>query len=107
MQPPKGQADYFDPGSFNARCSLCGAKRKDRQLRKHWQGQWRCDDCWDTRQPQDFARGIKDDPSTPFVQNPGDLFIITCTINGQAAIGDLGIAGCMRAENNFWSPEYT
>ncbi len=60
--------DYWEPGGWNIQCFACGFKRKASEMRKQWQGYWTCPDCWTPRQPQDFVRGIPDNPSVPFVQ---------------------------------------
>lgn len=63
-----GRADYYAQGDWNVACSECGRKRKSRQMVRNWQGQYRCPEHNEPRQPQDFARGVKDDMSVPFVQ---------------------------------------
>lgn len=100
-----GQADYFKPGDFNAACSICGRKRKGSTLVRNWQGLWRCVKHNEPRQPQDFARGIIEHPETPFIQKETDTFVLVCTFNGQAALPDIAVAGCMRAGNGFINPE--
>ena len=69
--------DYFKPGDWNALCSMCGAKKKASQLVKNWQGQWRCPEHNEPRQPQDFVRSVPDDQSVPWSQDPTDTFIFT------------------------------
>jgi hypothetical protein len=70
-----GQADFLVQGDFNVACSMCGRKRKARTMERNWQGQYRCPWHNEPRQPQDFARGVKDDMSVPYVQNPAPLFV--------------------------------
>ena len=93
-----GPFDYYKDGDWNAICSMCGHKFKASMLRKHWQGQWRCRKCWEIRQPQDFVRGIPDNPNPPWTQpdlsNEGD-FISTCTFPGRIALPSLAVAGCV------------
>lgn len=66
-----GRADYLEEGSWNARCSMCNAKRKASELVKNWQGQWRCPEHNEPRHPQDFVRGVPDIQMAPWVQQPG------------------------------------
>lgn len=75
MADRKGHADFLQLGDWNATCSLCGFKFKASELRKHWQGQYRCQKCWEPRHPQDYVKGIPDDMSVPWSQPPADFFI--------------------------------
>ena len=59
---------YFAPGDWNINCSMCGRVIKASQAEKNWQGQWRCRRCNEPRHPQDFVRGVPDQPAAPFVQ---------------------------------------
>lgn len=90
-----GQADFYKPGDWNAVCSCCGHKFKASQLQKHWQGQMRCARCMEPRHPQDFVRGVKDDPSVPFTQKPIDAFTAICSWNGRTAVPGYSEPGCM------------
>jgi poly(3-hydroxybutyrate) depolymerase len=102
--PPKGQADFYSPGDFNAVCSMCGRKRKASTMEKNWQGLYRCPAHNDQRQPQDFVRGVVDNQSTPWAQNPGIQFVGLCTINTQSAFPGIGLPGCMIPGNNIYHP---
>ena len=97
-------ADYLKLGSWNARCDRCGAKFKGDELRKTWDGLFACVRCWEPRQPQDFVRGIQENPTPPFVRNPPDLFIGTCGPSGRTSYPDTAVAGCWIAE--FIDPAY-
>jgi len=72
--PVKGQADYLVLGDYNAACSMCGRKRKASQLVRNWQGLYRCPEHNEPRQPQDFARGIKENMGVPWAQTEQILF---------------------------------
>jgi hypothetical protein len=93
--PIKGPADYWEPGDWNARCSICGAKAKASTLVRNWQGFYRHPRCNEPRQPQDFVRGIKENITVPWSQPMGRLFVNFCTLNGQSAIPGFAIPGCM------------
>ncbi len=71
-------------GQWRACCDICGRSNLSGQLRKAWDGSFRDDACFEIRQPQDFVRGIKDNPSVPFARpfvyafvnyNPDDTVI--------------------------------
>lgn len=56
---------YYEPGDHNGVCDICGFGFKFSQLRKAWDNSWRCDADYEIRQPQDFVRGVKDNPAIP------------------------------------------
>lgn len=93
--PQKGRADYLALGDFNAACSMCGRKRKASMLVRNWQGLYRCPEHNEPRQPQDFARGVKEVISPPWAQIETDQFITFCSFNGRSAIPGWAEAGCM------------
>jgi hypothetical protein len=90
----RGRADYFAPGDWNVACSMCGRKRKASQMVKNWQGQWRCPEHNEPRQPQDFVRGVQDIQTPPFAQLEEDIDLTVCTFNGCSAIPGWAIPGC-------------
>ena len=94
--PVKGRADFYLPGSWSARCSMCGAKRHANELVKNWQGLWRCQEHNEPRHPQDFVKAVVDDQSVPWNQPfSTDNYTSFCTFNGQSAIPGYAIPGCM------------
>lgn len=54
-------ADYLALGDYNAICDRCGQKFKASHLKLTWEGLRTCSECWEPRQPQDFARGGRDE----------------------------------------------
>src|SRR5260221_6769961 len=102
--PEKGRADFYSPGDFNAVCSMCGKKRKASWMERNWQGLYRCPDHNEPRQPQDCVRGVKDEQSTLWAQLLQGVFTTFCTMNTQAALPDVGVADCMRADNTLYDP---
>lgn len=68
--PGAGRADaWWEDGSWNASCSMCGRKRKASMLVRNWQGLYRCPIHNEIRQPQDFARGLpNEDMQVPWAQ---------------------------------------
>jgi hypothetical protein len=97
--PVLGRTDYFSPGDYNAACSMCGRKRKASKMVKNWQGLYRCPEHDEPRQPQDFARGVKDIMTVPWAQKETDLFVTFCSINGRSSVAGWAEAGCMVAGN--------
>jgi len=79
-----GSADFWKEGDWNAACSMCGRKRKASTLVRNWQGQWRCPEHNDTRQPQDFVRAVPENQTPPWVQPQTDTF------QGAIACGNAG-----------------
>jgi hypothetical protein len=73
--PQKGRADYLALGDYNVACSMCGRKRKASELVRNWQGLYRCPEHNEPRQPQDFARGIKEVISPPWAQIETDNYV--------------------------------
>lgn len=74
--PRKGRADHLVLGDHNAACSMCGRKRKASTMERNWQGLYRCPWHNEPRQPQDFARGVKEVISPPWAQIETDKFVI-------------------------------
>ena len=100
-RPIRGRADYYKPGDWNAVCSMCGAKRKASQLVLNWQGQYRCPEHNESRQPQDFVRAVPDVQSVPWSQPPVDQFItMVCDFVNSQGLADYAVADCARADIN-------
>ena len=87
-------ADYLKLGDHNAYCSMCGAKFKASELLKHWQGQYRCTRCWEPRHPQDYARGVPDNPSVPWSQPPLEIDVVGCDYPGKTCYASMALADC-------------
>ena len=66
--PGKGSADFLREGDWNSMCWECGRKKKASELWKYWQGYWICPSHWNPRQPQDFAKGVHETITPPWVQ---------------------------------------
>lgn len=61
-------SDYLRQGDWNAMCWECGRKKKAGDLWKYWQGYYICPRHWNPRQPQDFAKGVAEHITPPWVQ---------------------------------------
>lgn len=96
----KGRADFLSLGDWNAVCYQCGRKRKASTLKRNWQGFWVCPEHWETRQPQDFVRGIQDIQTPPWTQPmPTDQLLYFCTPVTSSSGAGFAQAGCMVAGN--------
>lgn len=97
-------ADFLDLGNWNANCAKCGFKFKASELIKESAGaglssMYVCRKCWRPRQPQDFVRGIPENPSAPFVQKFPETYVTDfCTLQGISALPDYAIADCAIAD---------
>lgn len=101
--PPRGRADFLSLGDWNTVCYECGHKFKASTMRKHWQGYWVCPEHWEARHPQDFVKGVPDNPTPTWVQpEPADTFVKFCTPNGMTDIAGFALAGC--AKPGYVSP---
>src|SRR5260221_402532 len=58
--------NWFEGGSWNAACDICGRVFKSGQLIRAWDNSMRCSRCFETRQPQDFVRAVQDKQDTPW-----------------------------------------
>lgn len=92
--PGKGRADFYEGGDWNAVCYQCGRKRKGSDLKKHWQGYYVCSEHWESRQPQDFVRGVQDNVTPPYQQPFNDTFTAVCTPEGLTATPGIAEPGC-------------
>ncbi len=54
---------YYKHGDNSVICDRCGIKTRASKLKEEWTGLQVCSSCWETRHPQDFVRGVKEDPS--------------------------------------------
>lgn len=80
-----GPEDYLKLGSFNVICDRCGFKYKNGETRIDWMGLRVCDKCFETRHPQEFLRGVPDDPS---VEQPRpDAVVPTMVPQGNLGVG--------------------
>lgn len=87
-------ADYYKSGDYNAECSMCGGKFKAGELRKHWQGMYRCARCWEPRQPQDFVKAPPPETPPPWIQPPNDVFAPLCSAQTRSAVPGSAGPGC-------------
>jgi hypothetical protein len=101
-QPTKGTADYYKEGDWNVSCSMCGRKLKASEAVKNWQGMYRHPWHDEPRQPQDFARGVKDLIAVPFSQPETDNQLLVCSLNRQSGVPGFGMPGCMIPGNTYF-----
>ena len=77
----------YIPGDWLAICDRCGFKFHASKLRKTWDGLMVDAACFETRNPQDLMRPIKDDPSVPWTRADADS---VTTSDGMTAVVDVG-----------------
>lgn len=63
-----GPADYYQHGSWNFRCDQCGKKLKAGEGLKQWNNLMVGPECFEFRNPLDFAKGIPDNPTPPWTR---------------------------------------
>lgn len=80
----------YIPGDFWRICDRCGFKKRASQTSRTWDGLYVCHEDFETRHPQDFVRGRKDNQVVP---NPRPETIdslagpLTTHLSAAAAIG--------------------
>lgn len=66
---------HFINGDWLADCDICGKTFHASELRQRWDGFRVCSLDYETRQPQDFVRGIADTQAPPWTAPaPTDTF---------------------------------
>lgn len=98
-------------GGYNAICKVCGFKFKNFEMKMRWDKVITCQDCWETRHPQEFLR-VRDDfhplpwtsPDTEVgtIDEISDGEIFVCSINTRQPKAGIGCAGC--AELGYVKP---
>lgn len=87
----------YKRGDWYAICDVCGFKYHASQIRERWDGARVCWKDYEIRQPQDFARVVRDDPTPPWQRPPpADTFVSpgVCTVWGRSAIPGYAVPGC-------------
>lgn len=90
--------NYYLSGEFNVTCDRCSKKIKAHKAKHEWTGFIVCEDCFETRHPQDFVKAQTDKITVPFTRPiPTYVFVevpYICTIDGITGVVGLAIAGC-------------
>jgi len=90
------------PGTWKAICDVCGFEFYSDELKQRWDGLMVCSHDWEPRHPQDFVRGVPDNPAPPWVRSePPDEFIHVCDIIGVQPWADYAVAGCATVGSTF------
>lgn len=55
----------YQKGTWNGTCDICGLAFKFTEMVKCWDNSWRDRACFEPRNPLDFVRAVRDDPSIP------------------------------------------
>jgi hypothetical protein len=67
--------DRYRPGGFWRIDDRSGERVRNWDTSKEWNGAIVSKESWETRQPQDFVRGIPDIQTVPDARPPSDLFV--------------------------------
>jgi hypothetical protein len=91
----------YVPGDFYRICEVCGFQCRSSQTFKRWDGLWVCEADFETRHPQDFVRGRKDNQNVPDPRPEAIATVIgplITTLSAAAAPGDvvLNVASSVR-----------
>lgn len=71
-----GSRDYLKLGDYNVICDVCRFKYKASECKLRWDNLFVCPHCYEERQPQDFVKGVKDDPRVPIARpDPEPRFV--------------------------------
>ena len=69
---------YYAPGEWNFICDLCGDIEKSSNGRKTWDNFYVCARHKETRNPQDFVRGVRDNQTVPWTRSRAvDAFVVS------------------------------
>jgi hypothetical protein len=58
----------YRKGDWKATCDRCGFDFHASELKPTWDNLYVCKCCWESRHPQDFLRGVPDDPNVPWTR---------------------------------------
>ena len=85
----------YEKGDWKASCDACGRLFKASSLSRRWDGLMVCSSDWETRQPQDFVRGVADTQAPYWTRSEtSDSFVFIPT---NEAIAGIAITGLARA----------
>lgn len=73
--------NYYLSGEFNVTCDRCSKKIKAHKAKHEWTGFIVCEDCFETRHPQDFVKVKTDKVSVPFTRPIPTLVFTTIPYN--------------------------
>lgn len=68
--------NYYLSGEFNVTCDRCSKKIKAHKAKHEWTGFIVCEDCFETRHPQDFVKAQTDKITVPFTR-PIPTYVFT------------------------------
>ena len=89
------------PGrGFKFTCHRCGFWYPSTEIRQEWTGLSVCSKCWEPRHPQTLIKVHGESAFPKIVSKDVDVYIGICDIVSSSAYADLGVADCLRADNN-------
>lgn len=92
------------PGTWKTVCDVCGFWFPSDAMRQRWDNLMTCEKDWEPRHPQDFIRGVPDNPAPPWVRpDPADSYLAACNIVTNSGYSDMASADCAQADNTTFS----
>ena len=88
----------YHKGDWKVICDVCGFQYLASQLRKRWDNLMVCPADWETRQPQDFVKGVADIQAPPWARPETQDVFLSATIS--SAIAGYAIAGAAIVGHN-------
>ncbi len=76
-------------GEWISNCDICGFRFHSSDLKENWQGLMVCREDFEVRHPQDFLKGVPDDPSVPWSRP--ETGAVTC---GPSSVPDQAVPDC-------------
>jgi hypothetical protein len=94
------QTNYYKSGRWNIICDVCGFKFKSDEVKKRWDGLFVCKKDFELDHPQKYLRIRETGIAVPYIREPNDEYLLVCNIITSSGYADMGVADCMKADNN-------
>jgi hypothetical protein len=89
------------PGhGYKVTCHRCGFWFPSTEIKKEWTGLLVCQQCYEPRHPQTLIKVHGEKSFPEFVSKDSEVYTGLCDAATSSAYADLGVADCMRADNN-------
>jgi hypothetical protein len=84
----KWNGNGYAPGLHYVQCDRCGLDVLSDIVRKEWNGAVVCDECWESRHPQEFVRAPNENIAAKELVSPEPTDTFT-----EVTYGDSGVPG--------------
>lgn len=88
----KNRNPGFESGNYWVVCDRCGLDYRIRETRKTWDNLLVCEECWETKHPQDYVAPKRDNIIVPIARPEPVGSFRTTTLSSAAAKGDTTIS---------------